>query len=83
MCLDIANIIEMLGRYLSNLEMDHWRAAKWVMQHLQRTKDYMLTYRRSDKLEIIRYSEFDFAGYQDSRRSTSGYIYLLVGEVIS
>ena len=80
---DIAYIVGMLGRYLSNPGMDHWKAAKRVMRYLKRTKDYMLTYRRSDQLEIIGYSDSDYAGCQDSRKSTSGYIYLLVGGAIS
>ena len=53
------------------------------MRYLKRTKDYMLTYRRSDKFEIIGYSDSDFAGCQDSRRSTTGYVYLLGGGAIS
>ena len=43
----------------------------------------MLTYRRSDSLEIFGYSDSDFAGCQDSKRSTSGYVFMLVGGVIS
>jgi len=78
-----AFIVEMLGRYLSNLGMDHWRAAKRVFRYLQRTKNYILTYKMSDQIEIIRYSNSDFAGCQDSKRSTSGYIYLLAGGAIS
>ena len=73
----------MLGRYLSNPGLDHWKAAKRVMRYLQRTKNFMLTDIKSDQLEIIGYSDFDFAGCQDSRRSTSGYIYMLVGGAIS
>ena len=80
---DISFIVGMLGRYLSNPGMDHWKAAKRVLRYLQRTKDYMLTYRKSDVLEIIGYSDSDFAGCQDSYRSTSGYIYLLAGGAIS
>ena len=37
----------------------------------------MLTYRRSDQLEIIGYFDSDYARCQDIRRSTSGYIYML------
>ncbi|KAG8475050.1 hypothetical protein CXB51_031854 [Gossypium anomalum] len=81
--LDIAYIVWMLGRYLSNPGIDHWIAAKRVMRYLQRTKDYMLTYKKSDLLEVIGYSDSDFAGCQDSRKSTSGYIYLLAGGAIS
>ena len=66
---DIVFIVGMLGRYMSNPRVDHWKAAKRVMQYLKRTKDFMLTYRRSDGLEIFRYSDSDFAGCQDSKRS--------------
>ena len=83
MRLDIAYIVGMLGRYLSNLGMDHWKKAKRVMRYLQRTKDYMLTYRRSNHLEIVGYSDSDFVGYLDSRRSTSGYVFMLAGGVVS
>ena len=37
----------------------------------------MLTYQRSNQLEIIGYVDLDYAGCQDNRRSTSGYIYML------
>ncbi|KAJ9557220.1 hypothetical protein OSB04_011834 [Centaurea solstitialis] len=80
---DIAFIVGVLGRYLSNPGMDHWRAAKRVMRYLKKTRDYMLTYRKSDSLEIIGYSDSDFGGCQDTGRSTLGYVYILAGGAIS
>jgi hypothetical protein len=80
---DIAFVVGMLGRYQSNPGLDHWRAAKKVMRYLQGTKDYMLMYRRTDNLEVIGYSDSDFAGCIDSRKSTSGYIFLMVGGAVS
>ncbi|KAL1360494.1 hypothetical protein AAHE18_04G180600 [Arachis hypogaea] len=80
---DISFVVGVLGRYLSNPDMDHWTAVKRVMRYLKRTKDYMLTYRRSENLEIIGYSDFDFVGCQDSRRSTSGCIFILAGGAIA
>ncbi|XP_057948253.1 secreted RxLR effector protein 161-like [Malania oleifera] len=80
---NLAYIVGILGRYLSNPGLDHWKAAKRVMRYLQRTKDYMLTYRKSDQLEIIGYSDYDFVECQDSKRSNSSYIYLLAGGAIS
>ena len=82
-CLDIAYVVSMLGRYLSNPGMINYKATKWVMWYLQKTKDFMLTYWRSNHLEIIRYSDFDFVGCTDSRRSTFGYVFMLVEEVVS
>ena len=53
------------------------------MRYLQKTKDYMLKYQGLDQLEIIGYSDSIYAGCQDSRRSTSGYIYMLASGAIS
>nr|XP_033508618.1 secreted RxLR effector protein 161-like [Nicotiana tomentosiformis] len=80
---DISFAIGMLGRYQSNLGMDHWRAAKKVLRYLQGTNDYMLTYRRSDHLDMIGYSDSDYAGCLDTRKSTFGYLFLLAGGAIS
>ena len=63
--------------------MDHWKAAKRVLRYLQRTKHHMLTYRRTEKLEIVGYTDSDFAGCQDSKKSTTGYIFMLAGGAIS
>nr|CAN74040.1 hypothetical protein VITISV_012946 [Vitis vinifera] len=65
---DIAYIVGMLGKYLSNPSMDHWKKAKRVI--------------RSSHLEIVGYSDSDFAGCLDSRRSTLGYIFMLAGGVV-
>jgi hypothetical protein len=73
----------MLGRFLNDPGKEHWKAVKRVLRYLQRTKHYMLTYTKSDQLVIVGYSDSDFAGCQDSRRSTSGYVYLLAGGAVS
>nr|KYP55761.1 Retrovirus-related Pol polyprotein from transposon TNT 1-94 [Cajanus cajan] len=82
-CLNIAFIVGVLGRYLSNPRMQHWKAVNHVICYLKRTKGYMFTYQNSDSLEIIEYSDSNFAGCQDSKRSTSGYIFMLAGGAIS
>ena len=80
---DIVYIVGMLSRYLSNPGMDHYKKAKRVMRYLQRTKDYILTYHRSSHLEIVGYSNSNFIGCLDSRRSTSGYVFMLAGGAVS
>ena len=80
---DIAFAVNALGRYLSNPGLNHWRAVKKVMRYLQGTKDYMLTYKRSDQLEVTGSSDSDFAGYPDDRKSTSGFIFMMAGGAVS
>jgi len=69
---DISFAVGMLGRYQSNPEPEHWKAAKKVLRYLQGTKNHMLTYRKSDHLKVIGYTDSDFAGCIDTRKSTFG-----------
>ena len=46
-------------------------------------QNYMLTYRESDHLDLIGYTDADFAGCQDSRKSTSGYIFMLASGAVA
>jgi hypothetical protein len=80
---DITFIVGMLGWYQIDPGMDHWKAAKKVLRYLQRTKKYMLTFRKSDNLEVIGYLDSDFSDCVDSKKSTSSYIFMLVGGLIS
>lgn len=43
----------------------------------------MLAYQMSDQLEIVGYTDSDFAGCKDSMKSTSDYIFMLAGGAIS
>ena len=43
----------------------------------------MLTYKKSGNLEVIGYSDADFAGCVDTKKSTLGYIFTLAGGAIS
>ena len=63
--------------------MDHLKATKKVMRYLQGTKDYMLMYRRADYLEVTGHLDVNFVDYMDSRKSTSGYIFMLDGGAVS
>ena len=50
---------------------------------MKKTKYNMLTYKRSDQLEITRYSDSDFAGCLESLRFILGYIFMLVNGAVS
>jgi hypothetical protein len=54
-----------------------------VLRYVQGTKDLMLTYRRSDSLEIKGYSDADYARDKDDRKSITGCVFTLAGGPIS
>jgi hypothetical protein len=80
---DLTFATGILGKYQDNPEIEHWRMVKKTLCYVQGTKGLMLTYRRSDSLEIEGYSDSDFAGDVDERKCTSGYVFTLAKEAIS
>lgn len=77
---DISFAVGVLSRYQSKPGMEHWRAAEKAIQYLKGITNCMLTYKRSNKLDVIGYSNADFAGCLDTSKSTSGYAFMLAGE---
>lgn len=65
---DIIFAVSMLGRYQSNHGIDYYKVAKKVIRYLRWTKDYILTFKRFDNLEVIDYTHSDFDGCVDSRK---------------
>ncbi|XP_074310086.1 secreted RxLR effector protein 161-like [Silene latifolia] len=80
---DIAYAVGVLGRYQSNPGLDHWKTAKKVLRYLQGTKDYILMFRRTENLEVVGYFDSDYAGCTYSRKSTSGYVFMLADGAVS
>lgn len=69
--LDITFAVGVLSKYQSNLGIEHWRTAKKVIRYLQGTKDYRLTQKHFDILEVVGYMDSDFAVCIDTKKSTS------------
>ncbi|XP_075096154.1 secreted RxLR effector protein 161-like [Nicotiana tabacum] len=59
---DIAFVVNMFGRFSSSPGWTHWVAAKKVMRYLRCTKNFMLVYKKVDDLDLLVYSDSDFAG---------------------
>ena len=79
--LDICYVVGIVSWYQSDPGEEHWIARKHILKYLRRTRDYMLVY-SSGSLETIGYTDLDFPGDIDSRKSTSGYVFTLNGGAI-
>ena len=78
---DICYVAGIVSRYQSDLGEEHWIVVKHILKYLRRIRDYMLVY-SSGSLETIGYTDSDFQGDIDSRKSTSGYVFTLNGGAI-
>ena len=75
---DICFIVGMVARYQSNPGQGHWTAIKNILKYLKRTKVYALVYNAAE-LCPLGYTDSDFQADQDSRKSTSGYVFNIGG----
>ena len=78
---DICYAVGVVSRYQSDPDEEHWIAVKHILKYLRRTRDYMLVY-SSGSLETIGFTDSDFQGDIDSRKSTSGYVFTLYGGAV-
>ncbi|MCI01256.1 copia-type polyprotein [Trifolium medium] len=55
----------------------HIAAAKRVMRYLKGTLDLGILYKRNESMKLLGWSDSDYAGDLDDRKSTSGYVFML------
>lgn len=76
---DIALAVNIVSRYTNNYKHCHWSAVKRIFKYLLGTKNCGLVYGSQDEHETLTgYSDADFAGDLDTRRSTTGYIFIIL-----
>ncbi|XP_060969865.1 secreted RxLR effector protein 161-like [Cannabis sativa] len=81
---DLGYAMSVLSKYMANPGKVHWLAMKWVFRYLLGTTKVGLIYNRQKANNIIEgYSDSDYAGDRDNRRSTSAYFFLIGGNCVS
>ena len=60
----------------------HWQAALRVVRYLAGTAEDGVTFGRSGET-LVGYCDADYAGDMDTRRSTTGYVFLMFGGAVS
>ena len=79
---DIAHTVRVVSRYMSNPDKTHWEAVKWIMRYLRGILDTFLYFGTSD-LKLKGFVDADLAGDIDSRKNTTGFVFILGGTAIS
>jgi hypothetical protein len=77
---DIAQAVNALARFMQTPTTDHWEAAKGVLRYLAGTINCGLVYKRGD---LIGFCDADYAGDVNTRRSTSGWVFIFGGAAFS
>jgi hypothetical protein len=79
---DIAFAVSVVSRYASNPSERHKTAVKRIFRYLRGTTNLRLTF-KGDLVYLTGYTDADWAGDPDTRRSTSGYVFNIGSGAIS
>ena len=79
---DIAQAVGALARYMAGPTEAHWQAALGVVRYLAGTAEDGVTFGGSGET-LVGYCDADYAGDVDTRRSTTGYVFLMFGGAVS
>ena len=80
---DLAFTVHRLSQYLQCPKDHHWTAVKRALRYLWTTRNYGLLYDGNQSSSLVGYADSDYAGDTRTRKSTSGYIFLLAGAAVS
>ncbi|XP_038887048.1 secreted RxLR effector protein 161-like [Benincasa hispida] len=80
---DLAHAISVFSKFMGQPRKEHWQAVKRIFCYFKGTFDVGLIYGNFTECLVTGYSDSDYAGDADSRRSMTGYVFTLGGSVVS
>lgn len=72
---DISHAVGVLSRYVNRHSEIHWTAIKRIIKYLIGTSTFGILFQKGEQHSLIGFSDADFAGDFETRKSTSGYVY--------
>ena len=80
---DITYSVSTMARFSAKPTKQHWTALKRIMRYLKGTIDFGILYRSQGTKECVGFSDADWAGDLDDRKSMPGYLFQISGGAIT
>lgn len=80
---DITQAVGVLTRFMAKPSVAHWQTARSLLRYIAGTTDYGIIFDKKKDNSLLAYGDADYAGDIDTRRSTTGYVFLFGGGAIS
>ncbi|XP_021974996.1 uncharacterized mitochondrial protein AtMg00810-like [Helianthus annuus] len=79
----ISYAVQQICMHMHSPRVDHWNALKRIIRYIQGTSNYGLHLGSIPNLSLVSYTDADWAGFPDTRHSTSSYCVYLGDNLIS
>lgn len=79
---DLMFVVCLLARFMSDPKAEHMLSAKRVLRYVSGTMDFGVLYKKSSVMDVVGFTDSDYARDVNDRKSTSGYVFLVNGAAI-
>ena len=81
---DIAYAVNNVSKFLEKHDATHWNAVKRIVKYVAGSIDFGIVYEgASENFDLTGYTDSDYAGDVDTRRSTSGFVFFLCDRAVT
>ena len=74
---DLSFAVSFISRFMTTPKVEHWTTEKQVLRYVKGTLEFGILYSRSKDPRLCGYTDSDWAGSVDDKKSTSGYVFSL------
>ncbi|KAI3423627.1 Exocyst subunit Exo70 family protein [Psidium guajava] len=80
---DIMYGVSLINRYMESPTEKHLQVAKHILRYLKGIASLGLFYKKGENSDLLGFTDSDYAGDIEDRKSTSGYVFMLGSAAIS
>ncbi|XP_057520735.1 protein ACCELERATED CELL DEATH 6-like [Amaranthus tricolor] len=80
---NIAYAVGIVSKFMHQPQVEHMAAVLRILRYLKGTSNKGVFYLKNDNLDLIGYTDVDWAGDRDDRKSTSGYFTFVGGNLVT
>ncbi|KAK4391658.1 Retrovirus-related Pol polyprotein from transposon RE2 [Sesamum angolense] len=80
---DISFAVGLVSQFMDKPRLVHWEAALRILKYIKASPGKGLLFKRHGHVKIEAYSDADYAGAKDDRKSTSGYCTYVGGNLVT
>ena len=72
---NLIHAVSFISRFREAPKDSHWQAGKRILRYVKGTKGFEIVYTPNNDFKLVGYTNSDWAGSLDDRKSTSGYLF--------
>ncbi|XP_027931928.1 uncharacterized protein LOC114187766 [Vigna unguiculata] len=80
---DLMYVVSLISIFMASPSETHWNVIKRILRYLKGITKLGIFYKKEEDIKLVAYTDSDYAGDIDNRKSTSGFVFSLCTGAVS